>query len=507
MKIVLGPPGTGKTTKLLKLVEYYLEKGVPPDKIGYFAFTRRAANEAIERASIKFNLGKKELPYFRTLHSLAFMQAGLNHSQVMNGERYQAVAEWLKIGKFFTDFNSMDQGPYKDIGYGDKFLEIINMARILQQPLKKVYADSLVPLKTDWARVDYVNRGLKHWKVTNDFYDYTDMLEVFVTMNLAPKLDVVFVDEAQDLSPIQWKMVELLEKNSQRCFVAGDDDQAIFRYAGADVNHFVNLEGEVSLLNQSYRIPLLHHQMAHRVIQQIVGRREKEFAPRDEDGLIQWHRHSAGVDISDGEWLLLARTTRGAQQIEEEVRSRGHLYIYNNSRSIDQKVVDAVRLWEGLRNGDKVTADEARLVYSMMLVRSQVAYGCKTMPDAKDGEFYGLSDLQADHGLLHSLPWEEGLGKVSSKDKQYLKVCLRKGESLTKEPRIRISTIHSSKGAQADNVMLLTDTMRRPYSMWRKDDHQAEDEARVFYVGLTRAKNNLHLVHPMFSQGYTLPQG
>jgi len=82
---------------------------------------------------------------------------------------------------------------------------------------------------------------------------------------------------------------------------------------------------------------------------------------------------------------------------------------------------------------------------------------------------------------------------------------LRKGESLTTTPRLRISTIHSAKGAQATNVMLLTDTMRRPYSMWRKIDNQAEDEARVFYVGLTRATDNLHLIHPMFSQGYGLP--
>ena len=50
MRIVLGPPGTGKTTKLLSLVESYLESGVPPDRIGYFAFTRRAAQEAIDRA-------------------------------------------------------------------------------------------------------------------------------------------------------------------------------------------------------------------------------------------------------------------------------------------------------------------------------------------------------------------------------------------------------------------------------------------------------------------------
>ena len=64
MKIILGPPGTGKTTKLLSLVESYLEKGVEPDRIGYFAFTRRAANEAVERACLRFHLSKKDLPYF-----------------------------------------------------------------------------------------------------------------------------------------------------------------------------------------------------------------------------------------------------------------------------------------------------------------------------------------------------------------------------------------------------------------------------------------------------------
>ena len=49
MRIVLGPPGTGKTTKLLSLVEQYLSSGVAPDRIGYFAFTRKAAGEARDR--------------------------------------------------------------------------------------------------------------------------------------------------------------------------------------------------------------------------------------------------------------------------------------------------------------------------------------------------------------------------------------------------------------------------------------------------------------------------
>ena len=125
MNIVLCPPGTGKTTKLFNLVEQYLSSGVAPDKIGYFAFTRRAATEAVERACLKFSFNKKQLPFFRTLHSLAFLQAGLTHSQIITGQKYQEIADWLKIGGFYSD--STEQGPYKDFGYGEKFLEIINI--------------------------------------------------------------------------------------------------------------------------------------------------------------------------------------------------------------------------------------------------------------------------------------------------------------------------------------------------------------------------------------------
>ena len=75
--IILGPPGTGKTTTILNLIEMEMEQGTPPDRIGYFAFTKKASREGRERTITRFGLDGKELPNFRTLHSLCYRMLGL----------------------------------------------------------------------------------------------------------------------------------------------------------------------------------------------------------------------------------------------------------------------------------------------------------------------------------------------------------------------------------------------------------------------------------------------
>ena len=90
--IVLGPPGTGKTTTLLNEVDKYL-KQTDPDKIGYFSFTQKAAYEARDRAMSKFNLSEDDLPYFRTLHSLAFRRLGIKKDEVMQRRHYEDLGK------------------------------------------------------------------------------------------------------------------------------------------------------------------------------------------------------------------------------------------------------------------------------------------------------------------------------------------------------------------------------------------------------------------------------
>ena len=501
MQIFLGPPGTGKTEASIRIVEKYLESGVPPDRIAYLAFTRRASLEAKHRAMERFNLSASELPYFRTLHSLAYMQIGVLRSQIMGRKNFDHVSEWLKIGTFFG--SEQEGGPFKDFGYGDKYLELINIARIIQRPLREVYQQSPSRHLVTWRNLEYVARGLAHYKKVHSMFDYTDMLEQFLVGDFCPRLEVMIVDEAQDLSALQWGMVRKIAERAQNVYIAGDDDQAIYRWAGADVEQFINLEGSVHTLSQSFRIPKSHHAISQKLIQRIVTRRTKDFAPRQEDGTVHWYRHSEQVDLSDGEWLLLSRTVKGANQLEEEVRSRGYLYDYESSSTADSKVIKAISIWEKLRQGMRFSVSDIKKVYRFFRSNDQVAYGFKGLPGIDEDDLYGLEDLQENFGLLTNAPWDHALGMIGERDKRYISACLKKGENLTGKPRIRISTIHRAKGAQSDNVCLMTDVSKRSNSRWTASEQ--DDEARVFYVGLTRAKETLHLIHPMHGSGYAVP--
>ena len=494
--IVVGPPGTGKTTYLLNKTEELIETGFAPNKIGYLAFTRKAANEALSRAVQKFNLDPDDLPYFRTIHSLCYQSLNLGRADVMAGNNYRELGEFL--GEKINHSWNMLEGSIRVTTTADKMLFLENIGR--NQCLNHKTQYNKTNPDFSWRHYDWFCRSYQKYKETRFLVDYTDMLEKFIASKNTPKLDVLFIDEAQDLSALQWDCVTKLANDVEHVYIAGDDDQAIFKWAGADVKKFINLKGNVIQLKKSYRIPKSVHKVAQNIIKRVKERRPKEWIPREEEGSIQYHRSYEHIDFSEGDWLILARNNYLLNNVQNHLRALGYLYQRQNNLSVNEKLLLAIRAWEMLRKGEAISFDRVKMIYSYMSAGKGIERGKKRLTHADEESFYTMENLKNGQGLLVDSVWHEAFDRLGVKEREYLISCLRRNEK-TNTPRIKLATIHASKGGEADNVVLLTDLAG---STWDELTRNPDTENRTFYVGITRTRQNLNVIQSSTSKYFTI---
>lgn len=489
---VFGPPGSGKTTFLLNVVELELNSGVPPQKIGYFAFTRKAANEAKERAIQKFPHlnAETDFPWFRTLHSLAFRCLGVTSKDIMKPEHYHEFAKQAGLGV------AVDTGEEDFVIRTDNpILNEINIARIRGEDLRTHYNNSKMDI--EWFHFEYVERAYRHYKNANNLIDFTDLLELVIQEpERLPALEVLIVDESQDLSRLQWDLVRELCNKAQRAFLAGDDDQAVYTWAGADVKSFLDFTGDITVLEQSYRVPAKVHALANDIVKRIRQRQPKVWNPRDYDGEIQYYNDFEHVDITGGEWLVLASTNYMLNDMHDWIKSQGLLFERHGQRSINENTLTAVLGWESLRKGKEVPFQIARTVYKY-LGAEFIKRGHKTLKDADPEALYTMELLKEKHGLLTDVIWHEALTKIGEEKRDYIIALLRRGTKLTGKIPIKLSTIHGAKGGEADNVLILMDLSPK---FAREYERNADNIHRLFYVGVTRARQSLHVVLPKNEQ-------
>ena len=479
-EIILGPPGTGKTTYLLNLVEEALDNGVDPEHMGFVAFTKKAAKEAIERAEDRFNLTDKRLPYFRTLHSLAFRMLGMNRERVISRSQIKEFGDIL--GLKLRGSIAPSEGTISNSLPGDRALFLSGLARLRCITLQEQWRENTEDL--GWYELERVHKGLKKFKDSRGLFDYTDMLEMYIEQGYVPELELLVVDEAQDLSKLQWKMVHKLSKKAKRVVVAGDDDQAIFQWAGADLAYFVQLEGKVRVLNKSYRIPKNIYKTADAIINRVAIRRQKVWNSKESIGAVTYHNTTDSIDMTNNTWLVLGRNSYLVDKVEEQCRREGLIYERNNRRSVKENSLAAIQNWEKLRAGETLDA---------LAVKKCLKFLKRTINALPEAGSFTLQDLQTNWGVSRTDIWHDAFERMSLLERSYLVAALRRGEKLTKTPRIRLSTIHSAKGGEADNVILFSDMANRTYKDMQK---KPDNERRVFYVGVTRTKENLHIVMP-----------
>lgn len=458
------------------MLDQYLTDGGSVDRVAFVSFSRRAINEV----AVKLGKNLEEFPYFRTIHSLAYHFLNLDRDDVFQYKHWQAFSDYVGIPFAAAGHEE----PVWDGTVGDKVMALHNLARSRETDLEHEWRAAMLPNLTLNTLRDTV-RQFEKFKRMNALWDFHDMIAK--SEGTLP-VDLLFVDEAQDTSRASWSFLRRAARDVPRVVLAGDDDQAVYAWSGADAAALGRFEGERTVLPQSYRLPRRIKQLANSIISRAKHRVPKDYSPRKDangtevEGDLTFRNETSTLDLRGKEtWLLLARSNYQLEEYRELARSQGVVYTLPDGEwSYTLPPVRAAVTYERLRKGQEVLRGEVR-----SMLQYAVNQPKKLPPVVK------WSDLYSEQAM--EVSWMQGLPHISPSDREYIRALRQGGEKLSGGGRVRIGTVHSVKGAEADNVVLKSDISERVTYGARIDP---DSEFRVQYVGVTRAINALHVILP-----------
>jgi len=454
-RVIFGPPGTGKTRRLLREID---DCGADIKDVAFVSFTRRAITEAMSR----YKVNRAQAPFFRTLHALAYSHCDVAPGQLITNMR--PVGE--EIGFEFSRVNAMENEPGP--AEGDRALRAYNLSRATGQPFERIVKEYGIEISE--FRYNLFVKSLDRYKEKNDKLEFSDLMRD--STELCPAR-YVFIDEAQDLTPEQWKFVRRTFANAERVTVAGDDDQAIYHWAGAHPDELLNCSMDTEVLGQSFRLNQHHFNIAERISSRISRRQPKKWKPMRETGHVMKNAEMRDLRPVAGEsWLFLARNEFMVKRIRKLLLARGEKFTVHGDYPVPAKQINAVEAIRKLQSGGTITA--ARGVSLREFGFPVIHRPRISKADVKD---LTLPGIWPDAWLYNTHP---------------------------SGAQIEVTTIHQAKGAEADHVALWTDMARSSTEALSRGGRTADAEHRVWYVGVTRAKHGLFLMRPEEEHSYLI---
>ena len=523
---VVGPPGTGKTTFLAHQVEQWATQH-PPERMVLTSYTRAAAAVLAGRVGVpRENIA--------TLHALCYRAIG----RPPIAETGALAAQWdarpdlppsWKLGASLSD---LEEGNIADTDAG-AMLADYNLWR--------------AQLRTDpmlGERVRYFAEAWEAYKADTGSIDFADMLDRgYEDLPECPGLpEVLVVDEAQDLTPAQWRLIRQwgASRDLARYVVAGDPAQAIYGFAGARPDVFMTPvePGHERLLMQSWRLPPAIHEYAEAYLAQHSPPMtdNRTFRPREgEPGEVRrigatWRTPDAMLHDVDGQLragrtvMVLAACSYMLRPLLALLREQG-IPFHNPYRrqagawnplrpARDGQVSTVDRLLAYLRPDWRTWDAEARnwsvreALQWLDMLRASEFEGTKTaalaggLPQGREvlpADLIGLlNDEALDALTAESAPAELGRRALQRYERPLefaAAIYARRPAALRETPRLTIGTIHSVKGGESDVIYLFPDISLAGLIESRSADGQ-DAMIRQFYVGMTRARQSLVLCAP-----------
>ena len=427
LNIYLASAGTGKTHKLMDIVQKHLDDGCPPERVAFVTFTKAGAQVAQMRAAEQFGFPLSRLPHFRTIHSMAFRGVGASRDKMMNYERYKQFGEMANY-----DFGRMQLNTAEGVDWStESDRRLLLLEQLYRQ--NREYAEHIMDARVSYKDLADFMQRYAAYKRTNDYLDFTDLLDQYIAQQHTEDVDVVCLDEMQDSSPLQWQVVFQAFKNARYWYVAADQKQCIYGFSGASPTTILKLRGTQHRLDVSHRVP--------------------------KNLLVFSEQIASYLSVQDGVHCTSTREGGDLKYIVDldELVSEFHLDESYMFLARNRKFFEIFTEW----------CQKKCLPYDIM------------------GEsFPSMSDKVA---------WRDGNYDVIPKDRLLILQDYASKGTIYKKPNIRISTIHGVKGDEADNVVLLSDISRLVHRDMAVDEDAAH---RVFYVAVTRAKRRLYIVQP-----------
>ena len=495
--LVVAGPGTGKTLTIVRRIAHLLQQGVQPDQIVAVTFTNRAAHEMRTRIDAALRMETKGM-FIGTFHLL-----GLNILRESLQERISVCGRDQQIDLLKP---IVGNGVRRAREAAEKISRIKNFMGKPDSEMTAVYGAYQAALKQKGA------------------CDFDDLIVIPVELLQTDKVagryahapKHIIVDEYQDISPAQYQLLKCLARDDSSLCAVGDSDQAIYAFRGADIQSFLNFREEfpdaaVVVLKDNYRSTKIILDAAHGLIKKNRRRIEKQLTTYREQG-----RAVRVVAVSD--------ENAEAHAVVQEIEARmGGTSLYrlssgNTSRDFSEATYSFADFAVLFRtNAQAKILREALEGWGIpcQVVGERYPLNRRALAERLQTLLETLS-AAADLGSVLREAWEGAGSPEQERDllqnladtyrhlppRDAVREIINEVSLLTAadafDPRadaVALMTLHMAKGLEFKVVFVVgCEEGLIPFTL-AKDDVDLEEERRLFYVGMTRAKDELLLIY------------